>query len=192
MLQGAKDPKSAIERHRSGLQTSLDLLAHGGAWWYPAKTARGEDEWILRTNPECVELRTLTDATLYLSAKQNFTVGHHHRLLGEGLFSGWKAHTVGYVYSIGIVADPEQTIFDWHWHPPDPRYTHAHVNVREPESLGDVGKFHLPTSRVYFEQVIGFLIVGMEVRTRVEDWRTPLADTLKRVRAASTWHGDRP
>jgi hypothetical protein len=68
---------------------------------------------------------------------------------------------------------------------------HTHVYVKD-EVLGNVGKLHLPTSRVFFEQVVGFLIVGLEVEPLDPDWRTTLGDVAKGVRAAATWRGDRP
>jgi hypothetical protein len=146
----------------------------------------------MSTAPETIELRTLRGHPLFLTAAQNFRVDHHHQLeLAGGLLSGWKCHTTGYAYSVGISPDPDDALFEWHWHPPDLLYTHSHVNVTD-ETLGTVGKFHLPTSRVFFEQVVGFLIVGLEVETTVADWRTPLAELTKGVRAAATWRGDRP
>jgi hypothetical protein len=155
------------------------------------KAARGA-AWAMRTKPECIELETVRGSALYLTATQSFDVEHHHGLvLGAGLLTGWKVHTRGYVYSVGIVPDPDQALMAWHWHPPDPRYTHSHMYLKD-ETLGNVGKLHLPSSRVFFEQVVGFLIVGLEVMPTTEDWRTELADVTKGVRAAATWRGDRP
>lgn len=192
MLQGADTEREAIERHQQNLQRSLGLVAKAGAWWYPTKTARGET-WAMRTNPEFVELRTTRGSVLYLNAVQDFTVRYHNALLvgDSGILTGWKVHTEGYVYSVGLVRDPEAALLAWHWHPPDPLYTHSHVYAKD-ETLGNVGKLHLPTSRVFFEQVVGFLIVGLEVEATVEDWRTPLADVVANVRSAATWRGDRP
>ena len=190
MLQGAKTERDAIERHRSKLQVSLGLIS-ASATWYPAKTARGE-AWVMSTSPESVELRTVRGSLLYLTAAQNFVVQHHHRLeLTAGLISGYKCHFTGYAYSIGLSQDPADVLLEWHWHPPDLRYTHAHVHVRD-ETLGEVGKLHLPTSRVYFEQVVGFLIVGLEIEHTRGDWRDVLAAIRRDVDAASTWTGDRP
>jgi hypothetical protein len=191
VLQGAKTEPDAVERHRRNLQRSLGLIAKAGSW-YPSKTARGGEEWVMRTSPDNIELRTVHGSVLFLTAAQNFVVRFHHRLvLDAGLITGYKAHTTGYAYSVGIVPDPDQALLEWHWHPPDPGYTHAHVHVRD-ETLGNVGKLHLPTARVFFEQVVGFLIVGLEVEATVEDWRSPLADVIGSVKRAATWRGERP
>jgi hypothetical protein len=147
---------------------------------------------VIKTAPKSVELRTAGGSLLYLTAAQNFVVNRHRDgFLGDVTFRGYKAHTTGYSYSVGLVPDEDQARFAWHWHPPDPQYTHGHVYVRD-ETFGEVGKLHLPTARVFFEHVVAFLIVGLNVQPVDEDWRTVLKDVSDRVKAAASWRGDRP
>jgi hypothetical protein len=186
VLEGTKRETEAVERHRFHLQRSLDVLTRG-AWVY-GRTARG-GEWFIRTG--AIELRTASGAPVFLNAGQNFVV-QHRTSLGGVPFRGYKAHTTGYAHSIGTVPDPDDALLEWHWHPAlGPGYAHAHVNIRN-EVLGNVGKLHLPTSRVYFEQIVAFLIAGLEVEPIDPNWRTVIKDVLDRVTAASTWRGSRP
>jgi hypothetical protein len=104
---------------------------------------------------------------------------------------GFKAHATGYAYSIATVPNPDDALLEWHWHRPDLGYTHAHVNIRS-EILGNVGKLHLPTSRVFFEQIVAFLIAGLGVEPVDASWRTVINDVSERVASAATWRGSRP
>jgi hypothetical protein len=158
VIEGTKRETDAVERHRYHLQRSLGVLAHA-AWIY-GRTDRG-NQWFIRTDPKSIELLTDSGAPIYLTAAQNFEI-LSRPILGGLRLGGFKAHATGYAYSVGTVPNPDDALLEWHWHPPDLGYTHAHVNVRS-EILGNVGRLHLPTSRVFFEQIVSFLIVGLGV-----------------------------
>lgn len=189
MLVGAKSQSEAIDRHRQYIQRSLGLISK--SIWIPGRTA-AKDAWFLVTAPDrFVTLTAGTGASLYLTASQSLTVDRHRAAVIKGsLFTGYKVRLTGYVYSIGPVPDPDASFVEWHWHPRDGGETHAHVHVRD-ELLGTVGKLHLPTSRVFFEQVVAFPVGDLKVDAP-DDWRTVLDGIQWRVEEAARWRGAHP
>lgn len=170
------------------MQRSLSLVSH--CRWYRAPVERSPGEWTLLTSPLWLELKTADRGSLYLRAAQNFRVIHHRGLqLPGGLFSGAKVSVTGYAYDVGVT-NLGEPLLAWHWHPVVKERTHLHVYVKD-EVVGALGDWHLPTSRVLFEDIVEHLIEDRGVAPLDENWRTVLAEVKANVHKTARWQGDR-
>jgi hypothetical protein len=182
-LTGARTEPAAVERHRERIQLSLTTVS-ASATWYPFRKEHGS--WGLATTPPAIELTTEKGARLYLVSAQSFMVVQP-RTLG-----GYKVRTTGYTYSVGLTDAVADARLAWHWHPDLGRkQAHIHVFFRD-EVMGKTDKWHLPTSRVFFEQVLHFLIGDLGVSPTRSDWVKVLDEVREGVEAAATWRGDAP
>jgi hypothetical protein len=181
----ARSDSEARSRYLHFLNRSLQCVT-SSAVWHAGKGADAE-EWVAFTVPRVVELRRV-GSPLYFSATQTFHYADHPDYPGER-----KVSTDEYAYTLGQDPDFRSEMFSWHWQPsprghPDP---HLHVGYRmdgEPRST----KWHVPSGRVAFEQVLVFAINELGVETsgdRAEAMAT-LDDSLRRFRRYASWGVD--
>ena len=108
----------------------------------------------------------------YLKATQHFHTG-----LGTGKRRrDWKVYTEGYAYTISEDPDLGHELLAWHWHPTTRLDTHIHIGKSHP-THGDLAKYHVPSGRVSFEQVVRFLITDLGVSPARADWDSVLTDS---------------
>lgn len=158
----------------------------------PSPNTTANDVRSLTTNTSAVQLRRDAGPPLLLSASQKFRIVEDPR---EGFEGEWKSSTLEYIYEVRVDPDSVEPsdrvdLFGWHWHPlTTPARLEPHMHVRTPyPALGaTLGKLHLPTGRVSFEEVILFLICELGVTPVREDWEEVLAETLMRFKTYRTW-----
>jgi hypothetical protein len=121
------------------------------------------------------------DNPLWFQGTQNFGFVKDDRYPGE-----WKVRTHGYAYTLAVNEDLTQELIAWHWHPTSRLDTHLHIGRRHP-ALGALGKFHVPSGRVSFEEVVLFAIGDLGVCPVRDDWQGVLHDSLSRFRTFRTW-----
>lgn len=188
-MGGAKGDNAAIARYITGMQRSLSAITH--CQWYRGPVEREPGVWYLATEPSWLELKTQKGGRVYLRAAQNFKVEHHTGLqLARDLFTGSKVTVVGYAYDVGFT-DRSEPLVAWHWHPATKERTHVHVHATD-EVVGQLGGWHLPTSRIYFEDIVEHLVEDLDVVPLSADWRETLAEVKAGVELAALWRGDRP
>lgn len=154
---------------------------HGTAIWYVQPVPGTAGRWSALTAPDVIRLKT-NSGSLYLRATQSFCYGVHPQFEGER-----KVLTEDYVYTLSADEALQQELYSWQWHPgawPEP---HVHVGRRNP-SLGDLGKLHIPTGRVAFEQVLKFAIGDHGVLpARGDDAIDILDESLRRFQLYRSW-----
>jgi hypothetical protein len=151
------------------------------AVWVTAPALRQPGELVLELRDAPLRLPRKGAGPLWFQGNQNFGYIRDNRYRGE-----WKVRTDGYAYTLAIDEDLNQELIAWHWHPTSRPDTHLHVGRRHP-SLGELGKFHVPSGRVAFEEVVLFVIEDLGVCPARDDWRDVLNDSLSRFRTFRTW-----
>ena len=178
----AKTNTEARERYRRFLQKSLSVVDAHAIWLsqaVPGKT----DLWTMRTEPSIVGLRKRTsEDRLYLRATQRFTYDHHPAYPGER-----KVVTLDYAYTLSDSSDQRPELYSWQW-TEGVAEPHVHVGRGDPQ-LGSLGKRHIPTGRVAFEQVLKFAIEEHDVETAVPmaEATETLEDCLRRFVVFRSW-----
>ena len=181
-LVGAKNEQAAVERYRERIQESLATVSKSATWY---RSRREDGSWLLLTTPQAVELLKRDGTPLYLFAAQGF-VPEQSRPLG-----GFKVRTIGYSYSIGLSDSPSDARLAWHWHPDmGPAHAHSHLYFEDAD-FGRTNRWHMPTSRVFFEQVIAFCVESLDVQAS-DDCFDVLARVQAGVEAAASWRGAKP
>lgn len=132
-----------------------------------------------------IELRRRASDPLYLTATQTFHFDDDERFAGER-----KVFTDAYAYTLSDDSAMGSELFAWHWHPDAGREDpHLHVGRRH-ATHGELGKLHIPSGRIAFEEVLLFAIdeLGVEPRPSVDGAKAVLAETLHSFRKFRRWN----
>jgi hypothetical protein len=182
----ARNDNDAKRRFLRFLQESLTAV-HSTAQWFVAPVPGGQGLQVAETRPNALPLRCGDRGRLYLwSTIQYEYVDHPNRQRERKVKTRYYTHTL----TTDEAATNEQ--LSWQWHPltNGPRYPHLHVHGHE--LLGkSLHKLHLPTGRVFLEDVLTFLIEDVGVKPARDDWQDVLERNLRLVNAHGTW-GTRP
>jgi len=136
------------------------------------------------TNPPIVHLRT-PDGRLFLRSTLQFSYVDDLRFKGER-----KASTHFYAHTVGESDRLRPQLYSWEWASSEPTYPHLHLRRSDPAFHG-LGKLHIPTGRVFYEDVLRFLIAEHEVEPVRDDWRDVLNESFRRVSSFASWGGGR-
>jgi hypothetical protein len=147
-------------------------------------TPAGDGSFAALTNPPVVPLR-VGESRIYLRSTIQFTYAEHPRFPGEK-----KAATHQYAHTVGESETLKPQLYSWEWAAAEPTYPHLHLRRSDPAFEG-LGKLHIPTGRVFYEDVLRFLIQEHEVEPARDDWDNVLVDTFSRVSTYATWGGGR-
>ncbi len=177
-----KTDSAARRRYRVFLQKSLSAV-DGTAQWLLQRVPGESSLWTMTTVPAIISLKKCTSHDrLYLRATQRFSLGAHPRYEGER-----KVVTQDYAYTLSDSADQRPEMYSWQWtHEVAP--PHVHIGRGNP-SLGSLGKLHIPTGRVAFEQILKFAIEEHDVQTAIDraDAIRDLDECLRRFVTFRTW-----
>jgi len=136
------------------------------------------------TVPEVLELRT-SDGDVFLRSTIQFRYEDDPRHPGER-----KVSTEHYGHTVGTSESLKPGLYSWEWSLAEPRYPHLHVRRGDPDYPG-LAKYHIPTGRVFFEDVLRFLIADHNVECAREDWDVVLSESWRRVSIWASWGGRR-
>jgi hypothetical protein len=164
------------------LNQSLSAVVVGPIWTV-SPTLDDSGAFIARTNPVEVALRTSGGGRLYLRSIIRFSYGEHPKFTGER-----KVFTHEYAHTVGADQSLKPQLYSWEWNTAEPTYPHVHVRRSDPQHKG-LGKLHIPTGRVFFEDVLLFLIKEHDVEPQGDNWRMKLSDSLHRVSTYASWGG---
>jgi hypothetical protein len=114
---------------------------------------------------------------LHLRSTIEFTYIDHPERSGER-----KVTTLGYFHTVTKDETLEVELFSWHWG--HKRWPHVHVNKG---TSGTLGRLHVPTGRVWLEQVIAFLVDDLTVKPHGDDWERVLHENLYRLTRHASW-----
>lgn len=184
----ARSDAAARDRYLRFLQKSLRAV-HSTAIWLVVPVPRTPGAFSTVTVPDVLPLKTsapsdkVSTDRLYLRATQRFTYGDHPMYAGDR-----KVFTEEYIYTLANDEDLADELYSWQWHPaafPEP---HVHV-MRGQSGAAGLGKLHIPTGRVAFEQVLKFAILDHGVVPAMDRDQAiaVLDESLRRFQAFRTW-----
>lgn len=140
--------------------------------------------WRAHTVPSGVlRLKTSKGQRLYVQSWIDFAYSDHPHYAGER-----KVTTLRYAHRVSDDPAFEAQMFAWEWNSATGHDPHVHVNRGHPEAKG-FGKLHIPTGRVFLEQIVAFLVRDLGVVPRRDDWARVLDANLDRVSRFATWGG---
>lgn len=181
----ARNDPAAKKRFLQFLNRSIQTVS-ANAQWFVLPTGDGV-VWNAETRPSPVVLRCGDSGRLHLWSSLQFEYVDHPDRAGER-----KVRTCHYAHTVSRDDMSTDEVFSWQWHPLETGPTYPHLHVHGTELLGQtLHKLHIPTGRVFLEDVLSFLIEDLRVTPASADWRTVLADNLGRVNTHGTW-GTRP
>ncbi|MDQ3620290.1 MAG: hypothetical protein M3391_09215 [Actinomycetota bacterium] len=174
----AKNQREAKERYFRFLRRSLGCVSNVD--WYVASVRGSKTELVALTNRSSVPLTCSDESLLFLRLAQNFHYEPHPDFPGE-----WKVKTDRYEYSLSRTETFENELLAFHWHPgSDPTTPHVHVAL---EGHPNFHKAHVPTRRIFLEDVVRLVIEDFGVEPLCEDWAERLGDATDRVREFGSW-----
>ena len=109
------------------------------------------------TVPPVVTLRTVGGIPLYLRSTLEIDYGDHPDFDGER-----KVNTFSYAHTVGRSDSLKPQFYSWEWAAVEPMYPHVHVRMKDPDYHG-LGKLHIPTGRVFFEEILLFPLAEHQV-----------------------------
>jgi hypothetical protein len=146
------------------------------------------DQWNAITVPDLVDLRTHDGGSLSLRSTIGFSYVDDERWRPAER----KVSTVEYAHTVGSQRGSlKPQLYSWEWSMAEPKYPHVHVRRGHPDH-GGLGKFHIPTGRVFLEYVLIFLIQEHGVIPQRDDWLEVLGESFRRVSRYATWGGNSP
>jgi len=163
------------------MKEALHLVA-GQADWIVGQQAVG-GYWWAPIEPDRVRLQCPNETPMFLSATIEFTHQNDPRQERRG---ERKVATRQYAFTISG-PEPEMSIFEWHWHPQlSPTRPDPHVHVTAEGAIGPLAHLHLPSWRVWFEDVVLFAIEDLDVPCR-DGGAIVLRENRDRARRWATW-----
>lgn len=175
----AKNQRQAKDRYFRFLVRSLGCVTNDHHWLiWPSKYTK--DELVATPAADPLQLQCSADPNLFLKAAQNFHYVPHPDYPGE-----WKVKTDRYAYSLSLTEGFDQELLAFHWHPGSSVTTpHVHAALVGGPSFH---KIHIPTGRIFLEDVIRLAIEGFGVVPLRDDWSAMLGDAADRVREFGSW-----
>ncbi len=165
------------------LGLSLSTVCSRGIWLVSPDPSGGGIVTAL-TNPPVIPLQA-GDSQIFIRSTIQYEYTDHQRFPGER-----KASTHQYAHTVGESESLKPQLYSWEWASAEPTYPHLHLRRSDPEFHG-LGKLHIPTGRVFYEDVLRFLIKEHVVEPAREDWDEVLGESFSRVSTYSTWGGGR-
>lgn len=160
----------------------LGMITGSAIWRVSHPTNDGPRSLILV--PEAAPLPCDRTLPWYFYGAVRFDFEKDTRDSHEG---GMKVVTREYVYSLRIGPHEEGEVITWHWHPAIADAAEPHVHVRAlHEDVPGLRDLHIPTSRVFLEDVLIFAVQGLGVRCR-EGGLEELHKIRRRTRNWATW-----
>ena len=183
----ARTDAQAKERLLRVLNRSLSTVCTGPIWLV-SPVPGSSDEHSAITNPPAIHLKA-GNSSLFLRSTLRFTYVDNERFRGER-----KVSTCHYAHTVGESEFLKPQLYSWEWASSEPRYPHLHIRRSDPAFHG-LGKLHIPTGRVFYEDVLRFLIAEHGVEVARADWQDVLDESFRRVSTFASWgggHHERP
>lgn len=176
----AKTDAQARTRFLRPLNGSLSCVAPSSHW---LTKPTGDTFSAFVVPDEIVALPTESGECIYLRSTLTFVYIDDERFPGER-----KVSTKLYAHTTSEQESLKPGLYSWEWNDAEPQYPHVHV-LRGDTNHPGLGKFHVPTGRVFFEHVVLFLIRDYGVIPQREDWFDVLSESFRRVSGFSSWGG---
>ena len=178
----ARSDAQAKARFLGVLNRSLSAVCSDSIWIVSPLSG---DRFNAFTSPKpAVRLRVAAGPDLYLRSTIRFQYVDDDRFGRPER----KVSTDFYAHTVGTSDDLKPQLYSWEWSAAEA--PHLHVRRSDPEYHG-LGKLHVPTGRVFFEDVLRFLIQEHGVAPARDDWREVIGEGLRKVSGFATWGGGR-
>lgn len=163
------------------MNRALGVLNRGGMW-RAARPERG-DRFGLYLTEDPLPI-VCEGIPVFLHATMEFEMEPDRRDPHRG---GMKVGVREYIFALRADRTPESEFLAWHWHPDVVKHAepHVHAKANHPD-VADFGRLHVPTSRVFFEDVLLFLHEEMGA-TCSEGGADRLRESRARTRRWATW-----
>jgi hypothetical protein len=162
------------------MNSALSLVTRATTW--RAARPKSGTLWAMVLLDDPVPLICRPERQLFLSAILAFEFELDTR---EGHKGGMKAAIRKYIYSLRTGRDEADEFVSWHWHPENRLQPHVHVRAGHSDVAG-LRDMHIPTSRVFFEDVLLFAITELNATCR-EGAVELLAESRRRTHDWATW-----
>lgn len=173
----ARSDADAKKRYRKFLNLSLSAIS-STAQWIIVPLSSEPDQFHAVTRPSFVPIDTNL-GPMFLRATQRFCYVDHPDHPNER-----KVQTRDYTYTLST-SETEGEVLSWQWHPAlGPLWPHLHINRGHG---GREHKWHIPTGRVAFEDVLVFLFHDFDVPLARNDGRDIVEESRRRFHAFRTW-----
>lgn len=144
----------------------------------------GGDSRLLILTRDPVELICDPMRPLFFSGLMQFEFEVDTR---EGHDGGWKIGTRKYSFSLKAGPDDSDEFMSWHWDRSETNWPEPHAHaVVERRGIQAFDRLHIPTGRVFFEEVLIFAIKEFHAKCD-ETALDQLADMARRTRRWATW-----
>ena len=173
----ARSNSQAKERFLGVLDKSLSTVCPTAMW----RVGPRDEGFAAFTVPPVVTLRTVGGIPLYLRSTLEIDYGDHPDFDGER-----KVNTFSYAHTVGRSDSLKPHFYSWEWAAVEPMYPHVHVRMKDPDYHG-LGKLHIPTGRVFFEEILLFPLAEHQVAPQRDDSKAVLEESLRRVLMWSSW-----
>ena len=178
----ARSDAEAKARFLGVLNRSLSAVCRNSVW-IVSPLAGGQFNAFTSPKP-AIRLRVPDGPDLYLRSTIRFQYVADDRFTrGER-----KVSTDLYAHTVGTSDSLKPQLYSWEWS--TAQAPHLHVRRGDPD-YGGLGKLHLPTGRVFFEDVLRFLVTEHGVPPARDDWQDVLGEGLRKVSMFATWGGGR-
>lgn len=178
----ARNDSEAEDRFRTSLNDALHMLTRTSEW-RAARPKYGSLRTMLLTPQDTVPFVCDQGLPVYFNGSLMYEFEKDTRPGHEG---GVKVIVRKYIYSLRIGSDLDGEFLTWHWHPevgePTP---HVHVRAEHVDVPG-LRDMHVPTSRVFLEDVLLFAVRDLGASCRDND-PTALKKMRDLTRDWSTW-----
>lgn len=156
---------------------------HARAQWVTAPVPGVDGLFVAQTVPNPVPMRCSFGGRLFLWSTIQFEFTENTRPSG-----GRKVSTRHYSHSVYLDEDAQVELLSWQWHPLDAGPTYPHLHVHGGDLVGQsLHKLHLPTGRVFLEDVLLFLLNDDIVDPAHPDAHGTLEENLDRLHRYGTW-----
>jgi hypothetical protein len=179
----ARNESDAEKRFSHAMNMALGLVTRS-TQWRASRPRHRDGLWTLLLEEDPAPFPCDAAPPVLLSAYLLFEFERDQR---ESHVGGMKVITREYIYSLRTAPEEEAELITWHWHPAVKGAPHPHVHVRaDREDVPGLRDMHIPTSRVFFEDVLLFAIENLSVTCR-QGGQDSLRESLRRTRNWASW-----
>lgn len=180
-----RNPHEAFENFRHPLQRALSCVNEEAHLWALSSNgySPGQDHALVPNRGELVDL--LSEQEIKLTSLFTYRVEK-----AEGERGPWKVKTTAYLHALEDGQGRE--IIAYHWHPAQGSahsFPHLHIETGIGANLGRVHKYHIPTGRVAFEDVLRLAMNEFGVEAQRPDWDNVIGQTQAKFEQWRTWTG---
>ena len=184
-----ENPHEAFDNFRQPLQRALSCVNADAHLWALVGSngySPGQEHTLVPNRGEPVKLSSERNLSLMSSFVYRVVEAESER-------GPWKVQTTAYRHALEDGNALE--IIAYHWHPSQGsayNFPHLHIGTGIGASLSDVHKYHVPTGRIAFEDVLRFAIRDLDVQPVRDAWEEVFDETRGRFETWRTWSGSGP